>query len=290
MLKHAGMPNKLWAEAVSTVVSIKNRLPSQALTNSTPFERWMWKKPDISHPLTFGCLAFAWIHGDFRKKLDNHAYKCVLLGYSGTATQYRVMDISLGRVFIPRDVKFDESTLYCQLLKTKPTKFAFEPAEQGKDSEIEDEPPKPPKVTIQSLKAKVQPPKATALPRAINPIDHSDDNLTPPPEIQRVETPKPGRSGRTAANVSIAMMIEEGPKTYRAALDAQDAEQWKEAIGMEMSSIKSHEVFTFVEKVPEGASMIGSHWVMGRKLMANGTIDKWKVRLVGSGDHQKPCD
>jgi hypothetical protein len=73
-------------------------------------------------------------------------------------------------------------------------------------------------------------------------------------------------------------------------LDAEDAEQWKEAIGKEMASMESHEVFTFVEKVPEGASMIGSRWVMGRKLMANGIIDKWKVRLVGRGDLQKPGD
>jgi hypothetical protein len=50
----------------------------------------------------------------------------------------------------------------------------------------------------------------------------------------------------------------------------------------------SHEVFTLGEKVTEGASMIGSRWVMGRKLMANGTIDKWKVRLVGRSNLQKP--
>jgi hypothetical protein len=86
------------------------------------------------------------------------------------------------------------------------------------------------------------------------------------------------------------MMIEQGPKTYRAALDAEDAEQWKEAIGKQMASMESHEVFTFIVKVPEGASRIGSYWVMGRKLMANGTIDKWKVRLVGHGDLQKPGD
>jgi len=36
--------------------------------------------------------------------------------------------------------------------------------------------------------------------------------------------------------------------------------------------------------------MIESRWVMGRKLMANGTIDKWKVRIVGRGDLQKPGD
>jgi len=72
-------------------------------------------------------------------------------------------------------------------------------------------------------------------------------------------------------------MIEQGRETYHAALDAKDAEQWKEAIGKEMASMESHEVFTFVEKVPEGPSMIGSHLVIARKQMANGTIDKWKV-------------
>jgi hypothetical protein len=162
--------------------------------------------------------------------------------------------------------------------------------------EIEDEPPKPnapaqpPKAMRQSPKAMIQPPKATALPCAINPIDDSDHDITPPPETPPPETPRPRRSGRTAANISIAMMIEQGPKTYRAALDAEDAEQWKEAISKEMVSMEGHKVFTFIEKGPEGASMIGSRWVMGRKLMANGTIDKWKVRLVGRGDLQKPGD
>jgi len=126
MRNHPGMSNKLWAEAVSTAVYIKNRLPFRALPNRTPFERGTLKKPDISHLRTFGCLALSLIHGDLRKILDNHTYKCVLVGYSETATQYRVMDISSGRVFIARDVKFDASTLYHQLLKTKVTRFAFE--------------------------------------------------------------------------------------------------------------------------------------------------------------------
>jgi len=51
-----------------------------------------------------------------------------------------------------------------------------------------------------------------------------------------------------------------------------------------------HEVFTFVDKVPEGASMTGSRWVMGRKLMGNGIIEKWKVRLLSRGNLQKPGD
>jgi len=67
MLKHAAMPNTLWARAVSTAVNIKNRLPSQALPNSTRFNRWIPKMPDISHLGTFGFLAFMWISGDLSK-------------------------------------------------------------------------------------------------------------------------------------------------------------------------------------------------------------------------------
>jgi hypothetical protein len=84
---------------------------------------------------------------------------------------------------------------------------------------------------IQSPKAKVHPLKATALPSAINSIEDLHDDLTPPPETPPPETPpeetlppKPRRSGRTAAYFSIAMMIEQDPKTNRAALDAEDAE------------------------------------------------------------------
>jgi len=40
MLKHAGMPNMLCAEAIDSAVYIKNRLPTRPLPNSTPYERW----------------------------------------------------------------------------------------------------------------------------------------------------------------------------------------------------------------------------------------------------------
>jgi hypothetical protein len=76
------------------------------------------------------------------------------------------MDSNWGRVFIARDVKFHDSTLYNQLLNTKSTKFAFEPDKQDMELEIQDEPAKPPKAMIQSPKAKVLPPTATALPHA----------------------------------------------------------------------------------------------------------------------------
>jgi hypothetical protein len=50
------------------------------------------------------------------------------------------------------------------------------------------------------------------------------------------------------------MMIEPGPKNYRAALDADDSDRWKEAIDKEMNSMASHGVFTYVQKVPSRAT------------------------------------
>jgi hypothetical protein len=79
VITHAGMPNTHWAEAVATADYIKNRLPTKALPNSTPYERWTRENLDISHLHTLGCLAFVLIHGDLRTKLDNHTDKFVLL-------------------------------------------------------------------------------------------------------------------------------------------------------------------------------------------------------------------
>jgi len=190
-----------------------------------------------------------------------------------------------------RDIEFDESIHYQQLLRSQSTKLMLEPA-----SELQSGAPAP----------QVEPPQQLlkAKPRPINPIDDSDDDLSPPAaSLEPDRMPKdlqsdlkctaPASSSRTRSGrstISMAMMIERGPKTYHAALNSEDAEQWKEAIGKEVSSMESHGVFTFVERPPEDASMIESRWVMGRKLLANGQTEKWKVRLVGRGDQQTPGD
>ena len=45
MLKSKGLPNKLWAEAVSTAVYLLNISPTKAVKNKTPTEAWMGVKP-----------------------------------------------------------------------------------------------------------------------------------------------------------------------------------------------------------------------------------------------------
>lgn len=52
---------KLWGEATSTAIYIKNRLPHAALSKQeaiTPYEALMGQKPSISHLQPFGALCY----------------------------------------------------------------------------------------------------------------------------------------------------------------------------------------------------------------------------------------
>ena len=48
MLADSKLPHKFWAEALSTHVYLRNRSPTKALTEITPYEAWYGVKPDVS--------------------------------------------------------------------------------------------------------------------------------------------------------------------------------------------------------------------------------------------------
>ena len=69
------LPNKYWGEVVACSVHILNRAPTKSLKDQSPFEAWTGKKPDISYFRVFGCVAYAHVPDDLRKKLDNKSEK-----------------------------------------------------------------------------------------------------------------------------------------------------------------------------------------------------------------------
>jgi hypothetical protein len=112
MLKHAGVPLTFWAEAAAVAVYIKKRVLHRALDGISPFQVLYGKKPDISHLQTFGCLAYAQVPAEKRKKLDDGAKRCVFIRYTETTSIWKLYDITAKQAFTSTDVKFDESTLY----------------------------------------------------------------------------------------------------------------------------------------------------------------------------------
>jgi IS30 family transposase len=77
MIPTQGLDLEFWAEAVNTVVYIKNQCPTKAFESKTPQEAWTGRKPNVSHLRVFGCKAFAHILDEKRSKLVSNSIFCV---------------------------------------------------------------------------------------------------------------------------------------------------------------------------------------------------------------------
>nr|GEV64424.1 zinc finger, CCHC-type [Tanacetum cinerariifolium] len=74
------------------------------------------------------------------------------------------------------------------------------------------------------------------------------------------------------------------PKTYNEAM--QDVAFWKEAINDEIGSIMENNIWVLSD-LPPGCKPLGCKWIFKRKMKLDGTIDKFKYRLVIQGFRQK---
>ncbi|XP_074337413.1 uncharacterized protein LOC141674601 [Apium graveolens] len=81
-------------------------------------------------------------------------------------------------------------------------------------------------------------------------------------------------------------IIEEDPKTFNEAMTSRDVAFWKEAIQDEMVSIMNNNTWELSD-LPSGCKALGNRWIFKRKMKVDGTIDKFKARLVIQGFRQK---
>eukprot|EP00253_Pinus_taeda_P022622 PITA_22622 len=85
---------------------------------------------------------------------------------------------------------------------------------------------------------------------------------------------------------SFALITEDGePSCYQEAVDDTDSEKWKMAMGEEMDSLAKNNTWDLVE-ITEGRSVFGCKWVFKLKRKVNGSIERYKVRLVAKGYSQ----
>jgi len=109
MLKGKNLPKILWAEAVSCVAYILNRCPTKSVHDMTPEEAWSGHKPDVQALCVFGCIAYAHIPAEKRKKFDGKCTKCIFIGYSDAFKGYKLFDPEKRKVIVSRDAEFAES-------------------------------------------------------------------------------------------------------------------------------------------------------------------------------------
>ena len=69
-------------------------------------------------------------------------------------------------------------------------------------------------------------------------------------------------------------------------MSSPEAPLWKEAVNSEVESILQNHTWELVD-LPPGCKPLGYKWIFKRKLKTDGSIDKYKARLVVKGFRQK---
>ncbi|GJZ85563.1 zinc finger, CCHC-type containing protein [Tanacetum coccineum] len=265
MLSYSGLSEGFWGEAMLTACYLLNRVPNKR-NKTTPYELWYKKRPNLSFLRVWGCRAVVRLPDPKRKTLGEKGIDCIFVGYAEHSKAYRFYviepndSVSINSIIESRDAIFDENRF----------------------SSI----PRPKDIIPNSVESQRD--------------DHSDDVPSETPEPRKGKRVRKAKSygsdfqlylvegsrDQVGSQYSYCYSIEEDPRTYNEAMQSRDAAFWKEAIDDEIGSIMENNTWVLSD-LPPGCKPLGCKWIFKRKMKVDGTIDKFKARLVIQGFRQK---
>lgn len=270
MIHSKQLDKKFWAEAVSFAVHVLNRTGTSTVEAKSPYELWYNKEAKIDHLRIFGSDVFVHIPKQKRQKLDAKAVKCVFVGYDNHSKGYRVWNPDSNKVEVARDVIFlaEESQAVFEIGDVE------EPADENTnvdgesnegDSDIEE-----------------------------TPENHGHRGATCDLDKRNIIQDLRLRSQIKLSqrrlfnhDTHLAMLTaNEEPITYEQAIESTDREQWEKAMKEEYDSLNKNRTWCLV-KPPIGQKVIDNRWVFKLKENTDGSVERYKARLVARGFTQE---
>ena len=89
-----------------------------------------------------------------------------------------------------------------------------------------------------------------------------------------------------ANSAAATVVIPDEPTTYRQATSGDDADLWQAAMDDEIQSLKENGTWEEVDP-PAGRRIVDSKWVYKIKQKADGSIERYKARVVAKGFSQQ---
>lgn len=295
MLIGSSLPKTFWAEAVNTACYVQNRMPGKR-NESSPFETFFGEKPTLTNMHIFGNEAFVKVPDVKRNKLDDKAKLMKFLGYDNEAKGFRMLDENY-KVVISRDVHFlspkAKTTVEAEterkdknentINKESELSFFEFPVKSSDDEEI-----------FFDAESEIDHESESEEENNLNSNRNSDDSHISSEDEAEEELPR--RTTRSNAGhpparyadfeLYAAKIQSKEPKTFKEAMESEDAEDWKRAMEEELMAIKNNETWELVD-LPKGRKAIGCKWVFKNKEDENGNIVRRKTRLVAQGFSQK---
>ncbi|GKB48853.1 retrovirus-related pol polyprotein from transposon TNT 1-94 [Tanacetum coccineum] len=270
LMQHSKVPKNFRPEAVNWSIHILNRSPTFAFQNMTPEEAWSGKKPDVSHFRVFGCIAYARVPDQKRKKLDDKGEKCILLGVSDCSKAFKLYNPNTKKIIISRDVIFDEDNVWQW---DKPHTQQQVPTDlDGGSSHHHDEYFVQPQVV-----------ESTAIEESAIPIRDTRSSRVRRRPAWMNDFEVTGVEQSEDPLVHFVLFADCDPVVFE---EAVKEPKWQKAMDEEIAAIERNKTWELVD-LPKGQKVIDVKWVYKTKLKRNGEVDKYKARLVAKGYKQE---
>jgi hypothetical protein len=103
MIISVRLPFNLWGEVLLTACHVHIRVLSKKI-QSSPYELWNGRKPNLSYFKVWGCVAYFRIPDPKRTKFEPRAIKSVFVDYAVNSKAYGLLDLSSNTIVESRDV------------------------------------------------------------------------------------------------------------------------------------------------------------------------------------------
>lgn len=298
LLFDADLERKFWAEAVNTAVYLRNRSVASGLSDRTPFELWMGRKPDLNNLRVFGSSVMVHIPKIKRSKWDKKSEKLILVGYSDNTKGYRVYNPKNNTVTTSRDVvvlenepQSNQVTIYTSEAVTdkeiqdsvgaeEDSGDSHEKSDDHKDDDYEE-----PQHILEVSDCNFE----DAEEKLEVSVEEMPEDLLK--SVRRSERkPKPKQLQDYVSYMCVSEQkgdvdMEQDPVTVSEALSRPDKEKWRQAMTEEILSFEENEAWELAD-APDSGTVVECKWVFKRKCDSENKV-RYRARLVAKGFTQR---
>src|SRR5579859_6948889 len=304
------LDKRLWMELAETVVYLKNRSPTSAVT-TTPYEMWHGNKPGVAHLRIIRSTAYVHVPKEKRTKLDTHSHKGIMIGYGGGTNQYKVWDLTRDDIVVSRDVVFIEGKPVNQtpavyeeprIIHDSITVLPEPPAEtkepqqeppvppvsehQDSDSDSEEPETVDPQVLLQESSAKEPATGGTASGSTQRASGRPGKGTFTSMKFQDEKFDKEPRIRMAKIARNIDPNDEDEPATVKEAINHPTrGKQWEKAIRDEYESLIKNHTWDLVPR-PRDRQIVTNKFAFRHKKDERARIVRLKARLVARGFSQ----
>ncbi|PKU71144.1 Retrovirus-related Pol polyprotein from transposon TNT 1-94 [Dendrobium catenatum] len=293
LLQTASIPLNYWYEAVDTAVYLINRFPSPTNQNHSPLQLMFNISPDYAHMRTFGCACFPLLPPHSFNKLQPKSATCVFLGYSDKHKGYKCFNQEANTTTISRHVQFIENLFPFQQqssplttpMQALPTQLLLPVSKVQEDH-------RPAPTNSSNISTTLPPPlestttshSPTRIPSALNPDKPSIKHTIQHHMTTRSKTGSLKPISRLNLLHHVAPQETQNvPTSYSEAIKHPE---WRHAMSEEFAALQQQGTWDLVTP-PSNASILGCKWTFRKKFNSDGTVSRFKARLVAQGNRQE---